>query len=76
MEQVDIVVVRAIAAGMPCATEIVTYGAQILVVERADRLRGMLHDYFDQLVDLGARCAEAGAACLGQTPTATFMRRW
>lgn len=61
MRQVDIIIVGAGSAGMPCAIEAVTTGANVLVVEQAEQAGGTLHVTLGHMSGAGTkRQAERG----------------
>ncbi|MEW5424915.1 FAD-dependent oxidoreductase [Amorphus sp. 3PC139-8] len=59
MESVDIVIVGAGTAGMPCAIEAVATGARVLVIEQADAPGGTLHVSLGQLSGAGSKLQAA-----------------
>jgi len=55
MDRMEVVIVGAGTAGMPCATEAVCAGAQVLVVEQAERPGGALHVSLGQMSGAGSQ---------------------
>lgn len=61
MDKVDILIVGAGTAGMPCAIEAVATGARVLVAEQAAEVGGTLHVSLGQMSGAGTRLqAERG----------------
>lgn len=56
---VDVAIVGAGTAGMPCAIEAVKAGATVVVIEQADRIGGTLHVSAAQMSGAGARRQQA-----------------